>query len=48
LIIWYFCKWIGILRTPIKTEIIGYDFEEFAEGFEHFFEGKKLERKKKK
>jgi len=40
-IIWGFFKYIGHLRLDLKTEIVGYDFIEFADHLN--FEGKRLE-----
>ena len=44
-IIWYVLKLLKVLRTDLKTEIIGYDFVEFENQID--FEGKKLIRLKK-
>lgn len=31
LIVWLICKWLNILRVDLKTEIIGYDFIDYAD-----------------
>lgn len=42
LIIWLLCRLCGILRVDLKTEVIGYDFVEFAEDID--FAGRILKR----
>jgi Amt family ammonium transporter len=43
-IVWGLLKWFGLLRTPLKTEVIGYDFLEHAHDID--FTGKRLVKKK--
>jgi len=42
LIIWGTCRIFGILRVDLKTEVIGYDFYDFADDFD--FSGKQLKK----
>jgi len=44
-IIWGFFKYLGMLRIDFKTEIVGYDYVEFADELD--FRGKKLIKRNK-